>query len=334
VLVVFAITASAMLATIGLLYSFGIILNQRRALQTAVDAASLSGTWQVLSELQSDNRSNQAVLDTIVSFARANGLPSDGSEADATYLAAVYVDASGTPIAGASVGTSGTFPPAARGVRVTANTPVATVLPGFVRVGQVLVQDTATASARPTSPPSNAPAPVLPIAVLTSDVQSALGQHTQYDLFASAHNLSSGQPPTLNLASAGAPSSGVLATDIQHWSDGQHEGAWQLALNTSVSLAGAGYFTNIASGLHDNVRRQALTDASGAAYALVLVPVYDSATSSSVHVVGFAQLKLRDSDVTSSSAHGIFVPYAAGAGVSTAAAPSTDLGATLIQLDG
>jgi hypothetical protein len=121
---------------------------------------------------------------------------------------------------------------------------------------------------------------------------------------------------------------------MQLWSDGQHEGTWQLALNSSVSLAGAGYFTNIASGLHDNVRRQALVDASGAAYALVLVPVYDTATSSSLHVTGFAQLKLRDADISSTSARGTIVPYAAGAGVSTSAAPSPDLGAALIQLDG
>ena len=330
VLVVFAIVATAMLATIGLLYSFGLVLSQRRALQTAVDAASLGGSWQVLSELESDNRSNQAVLDRIVSYAVANGVPSDGTEADATYVAASYTDAAGSPITGATVGPSGTFPTNARGVQVTISAQVPTVLPGFVRINQLLVQTSATASVRPTSPPSALP--VIPIAVLQSDAQAALAGHATYDLFAASHFVS-GQPPALNLGAAGAPSTGTLATDMQFWSDGQHEGSWQLAGGTSVSLAGDGYFPNIASGLHDNVRRQALpADASGARYALVSVPVYDTATSSSVHVVGFAQLKLRDGDISASSARGVFVPYAAGAGPSTGASPSSDLGAALVQL--
>jgi Flp pilus assembly protein TadG len=331
VLVVFAIVATAMLATIGLLYSFGLVLSQRRALQTAVDAASLAGGWQVLSELQSDNRSNQAVLDRIVSYAVANGVPSDGTEADGTYIAASYTDASGAAIAGATVGTSGSFPTNARGVQVTISAQVPTVLPGFVRVNQLLVQTSATASVRPTGPP-NALA-VIPIAVLQSDAQAALAGHATYDLFAAAHSLSGGQAPSLNLGAAGAPSTGTLATDMQFWSDGQHEGNWQLAVGTNVSLTDAGYFPNIATGLHDNVRRQALpADASGARYALVSVPVYDTATSSSVHVVGFAELKLRDGDISASSARGVFVPYATGAGPSTGASPSTDLGAALVQL--
>lgn len=330
-LVVFAITATALLAVLGLLYSFGLVLQQRRALQTAVDAASLSGAWAVLGELQRDTRSDAAVLASLVGFAQTNGVPADGTSADATYLSAVYVDASGTPLSGGTVGSSGSVPTAARGVRVTASVNVTTVLPGFVRIGQLLVQDSATAVARPTSPPTSA-TPVVPIAVLAADVQSALSQRTQYDLFAVAHNLSNGQPPTLNLATARAPSTGMLTTDMQYWSDGQHESGWQLAQNTSVSLAGAGYFANIAVGLHDNVRRQALPADSTGAYALLIVPVYDSATSSSLHITGFAQLKLRDADISATSARGLFVPYPAGAGVSTASAPSTDLGAALVQL--
>ena len=73
-LVIFAITVVSMLTMVGLLYSFGLVLGQRRALQTAADASSLSGAWQVLLELASDNRSDSAVVSAIVQFATANGV--------------------------------------------------------------------------------------------------------------------------------------------------------------------------------------------------------------------------------------------------------------------
>jgi hypothetical protein len=324
--VVFAITAASMLAVIGLLYSFGLILSQRRALQTAADAASLSGAWQVLLELASDNRSDSAVLSSIVQFATSNGVPSDGTTANATYLSATYVDVSGASLS--NVGGGGTFAWNARGIHVTVKRQVPTMLPGFVKVQQVLVQDSASAMAKPTVPPASATL-VIPIAALAADAQAAYAGHTTYDLF--AHRLPGGQPPTLNLAASGAPTFGPLATNIQYWSDGQHTGTWQLAQPTNVNLAGAPYYDSLASGLRDNIRRQALVDASGAAYGLVTIPVYDTATSSAVHIVGFAQLKLRSSDVNSTTAQGIFVPFPAAAW-GTPLAPSPDLGAAVVVI--
>jgi hypothetical protein len=79
------------------------------------------------------------------------------------------------------------------------------------------------------------------------------------------------------------------------------------------------------------VRRQALVDASGAAYALVTLPVYDTSTPTSVHIVGFVQLKLRSLDISATSARGTVVPYAAAAW-GTPIAPSIDLGAALVAL--
>jgi putative Flp pilus-assembly TadE/G-like protein len=322
VLVVFAITAASLLAVVGLLYSFGLVLAQRRSAQTAADSASLSGTWQVLRELASDNRSDAAVLSSIVQFATANGVASDGTPADATNLSAVYVDASGATLSGASVGGGGTFPVAARGVRVTVKSQVQTILPGFLQVWQVLVQNTGAATARPTTAPVSA-GPVVPIGVSASDALTAYSQHTLYDLFA--------RGLTLNFAANGAPTFGATATNEQYWSDGQHSGAWQLSQPTTVSLADAAYHDSIAAGLNDNVRRQALLDASGAAYALVSVPIYDTATSSSAHVIGFAQLKVRHADISVTSALGLFVPYPAAAW-GTPVAPSPDTGAALIGL--
>jgi Flp pilus assembly protein TadG len=315
ILVVFAITAASMLAVVGLLYSFGLILSQRRSLQTAADAASLSGAWAIVRELASDNRSDGSVLAAVVQLATTNG-------ADQSNVSAVYIDASGSQVS--VVGSGGTFPVAVRGVRVYVKSQVPTVLPAFLGVWQVLVQGSATAVAAPTAAPASASL-VLPIAASTS----AYVAHATYDLF--GHALPGGQPPTLNLTTAGAPSFGPAATNEQYWSDGQHSGSWLLTAPRNVGLADAAYFDSIATGLHDNVRRQGLVDASGAAYALVSLPIYDTATSGNVHVVGFAQLKVRNSDITPTSARGTFVPYPASA-FGVPVAPSPDLGAVVVRL--
>ena len=303
---VFAITATAMLAVIGLFYSFGVILAQRRALQSAADAASLAGSWQVVQELASDNRSDANVLASIHTYAQKNGV-------SAANVSAVYVDGSGAQLP--AVGAGGQFLPNARGVRVFVNGTVSTILPGFVSVFSVLVQDSATATARPTAPPATAP--IIPIAISVSTVSP----HATYDLF-------SGQ--TLNLL-PGAPDYGSASVNEQYWSDGQHLAGWQLSQPGNVSLADSGYHDSIAAGLHDNFRRQALSDANGKSYAVVMVPVYDSSTATSVHVVGFVQLKIVGSGVSSTSANGLFVPYIVAA-YGTPAVSSPDLGATLIGI--
>jgi hypothetical protein len=325
--VVFAITATAMVMIVGLLYSFGLVLAQRRGLQTAADAASLSGTWQVLHELASDNRSDANVLSSVVQYATSNGLPSDGTAADATYLSAQYVDVSGTALS--AVGASGPkFSTSARGVRVSVTNQVPTVLPGFLTITQTLVQDTATGLAKPTTPPLSASF-VIPIGVLISDARTAYAGHAVYDLF--THPVG-GRAPTLDFTANGAPTFGWASLNEWYWSDGQHSGTWQLIQPVNVNLAGAAYYAWIAGGLHDNIRYQALPpDASGATYGLVTVPVYDTSTPSSLHIVGFAQMKLLDTDITSTNARGIFVPYAAAAW-GTPTAPSVDVGAVLIGL--
>jgi Putative Flp pilus-assembly TadE/G-like len=307
-----------MLAVIGLLYSFGAILNQRRAMQTAADAASLGGTWQVMTELASDNRSDGNVWATINRFALTNGAATGN-------VSAVYVDATGTQLG--TVGGGGQFAISARGVRVSVTVDVATILPGFVKLPDVLVQDSATAVGRPTTPPAAAPL-VIPVAMAAS----AYAAHATYDLF--AHPLSGGQAPTLNLASAGAPTFGSTSTNEQYWSDGQHSGTWQLSQPGTVSLADAAYYDSIAAGLRDSVRRQALPlDSNGKAYGLFTAPVYDSATSSSVHIVGFVVLKIVSSSITSTSAPGTLVPYPTAA-FGTALVPSPDLGACLVGISG
>jgi putative Flp pilus-assembly TadE/G-like protein len=320
--VLFAITAAAMLAMIGLLYSFGLVLSERRALQGAADAASLAGTWQVLAELASDNRCDASVNAAVVKYATANGVAAAASSA-------LYVDAGGASLG--TVGTlgvcpSGQFPATARGVNVTVTGSASSILPGFVGIQSLGLRNTATAIAQPTQPP--AASQVIPIAVSAS----AYTAHAAYDLFA--------QPPsgmqwaTLDLSSAGAPTGpSDPATQAQYWSDGQHLGSWQLGQPANVRLASAANYDSVAAGLSDNVRRQALRDSSNRAYALITVPMYDSVVSSppSVHVIGFAQLKILASQITSSSAVGTFVPYASSAWA-IPSVPSPDVGNTVVVL--
>ncbi|GAC1317538.1 MAG: hypothetical protein NVSMB2_11400 [Chloroflexota bacterium] len=318
-----------MLAVIGLLFSFGVILNQRRTFQTAADAASLSGTWQLLQELASDDRSDANVLTAIVAYVNANGVPSDGTAGDATYLTAVYVDATGSALSPSTrVGSGGQFPTAARGVQVSVTSQVPTILPSFLDVWQVLLQDAAAAALRPTTPISAASA-VAPIGLLIGDARIAYTTHSLYDLL--AHPLASGTTPSLDLAASGAPTFGSPTANMQAWSDGQRTASWQLSQPSSVTLAAATYGDAIASGLHDNVRRQRLIDASGAAYALICVPVFDTVSATSVHVVGFAMLKIRDADITSTSIRALVVPYPVAAWTTTTT-PAVDIGSAVVSL--
>lgn len=326
VLILFAITAMSILTVVGLLYSFGFVLAQRRSLQTAADASSLSGAWQVLRELASDNRSDATVLSVIVQFATTNGVPSDGTAANASYISAVYLDSSGVSLV--PVGGGGRFPVSARGVLVKVKSQVPTFLPSFLQVWQVLVQDNASAIAKPSASVVAAVA-VAPVAVLQADARAAYAGQVAYDLF--THQVAGGLPPTLDLAASGAPSFGPATTNQQYWSDGQHTATWQLSQPGNVNLAGNPYYDSIALGLRDNVRRQALVDASGAAYALLTLPVYDTSTATSVHIVSFVQFKLLAADISATSARGMIVPYAAAAW-GTALAPSIDLGAAVVAL--
>lgn len=328
-LVLFAIGATCMLAVIGLLFSFGVILNQRRTLQTAADAASLSGTWQLLRELASDDRSDGSVLEAIVAYAQANGVPADGTASDATYLTAVYVDGTGAALSpSARVGSGGQFSAAARGVQVSVTSHVPTILPSFVDAWQVLVRNAAAAALRPTTSMPTASA-VAPIGLPVGDARTAYAAHAVYDLV--AHPLASGTIPSLDLSASGAPTFGSMSTNMQAWSDGQRTASWQLGQPSTVTVADAAYIDAIATGLHDNVRRQRLTDASGAAYALISVPVFDSATALSVHVVGFAMLKIRDADITSTSIRGLVVPYPVAAWTRTIT-PAVDIGPAVVSL--
>ena len=79
------------------------------------------------------------------------------------------------------------------------------------------------------------------------------------------------------------------------------------------------------AGLRDNIQQQVA--ASGKIYGLVVVPLWDTATTTTVHVAGVGVMRIRLADVTSTSAKGLFVLYPAAAwGTRPATAGSTPEG--------
>jgi Putative Flp pilus-assembly TadE/G-like len=318
VLIMFALSSVALLATIGLLYTFGLVLAERRTLQTAADAASLAGSWQVVSELQSDTLSQASVYGIVQSYLSSNG---------ATAFDVFYVDASGAQLS--AVQASGTFDFHARGVRVTARAQVPKVLPGFVGGGIVQVEATGSATARPNLPPTSETL-VVPLAVFVDDARAAYTAHVQYDLF---HPTTTpiGQPLTIDyldpstLPATGATDYGADDINLQFWSDGQHSNG-TLQSSSVVALIGNPHQASVAAGLLDNIRRQ------GLGYALISVPIWSSSPSDdTLQLSGFARMKIKASDISASTARGVFVPYTTAA-YGPVSAPSPDLGAAVIGM--
>jgi hypothetical protein len=94
----------------------------------------------------------------------------------------------------------------------------------------------------------------------------------------------------------------------------------------------AAYRDAFTAGLRDNIRQQGRSDATGQPYGLVVVPLWDTATTTTVHVVGVGLTRIRLADVTATSAKGQFVFYPAAAWGTRPTTPPTDLGARLVRL--
>jgi len=331
-LVVFALSATALLAVVGLLFSFGVVLAERRMLQTAADAASLRGAWAVLTEAQKDDAADAVNRDAlvrtqIVTYAASNGVP------NAVDVSADYVTGSGAVLT--AVG-SGDIPFAARGVRVTVRGQSSTVLPGLVGVRNVLVNATSSAAASPAAPlasPVVTETKLIPLAVHVDDMTVAYSTHVQYDLF-DPDTAPFDMAPTLDLTSLGAPNSPVqpISTLLQFWSDGQHTNG-TAAVGNSVVVAGTEDYNDVAAGLRDNIRRQGRADSTGT-FGIFVVPIWSATVGANrVGIIGFARIKvlLADIDADATGARGTFVPYpVAPFGVLTP--PSADLGGVLVRI--
>jgi hypothetical protein len=341
VLIVFALTVTSMLAVVGVLYTFGLVLDQRRVLQAGADATSLRGSWQVLRELASDDLNDTRVQIAVTKFATDNGSPPV-----AGYPKAVYIDAYGQefcPSVAVGAAPGGSVPFKARGVQVTLQNQVPTLLPNFLSgMNALSVRATARATARPSTLAKGEL--VLPIAVSETEAQSAYSSHGSYNLFGvTARTLDLTKTKGPGSTSNPALSYGSPATNAQFWSDGRHSGTWQMSQPGTVDVADGAYHAEIATGLHDNVIRQNLLADTGGAYALLTVPLYSgSAPLVTAAIVGFAQFKIRDAAITPASAVGTFVPYAVAPYGTVAAHPAVtpcvtpslpgDFGAALVSI--
>jgi Putative Flp pilus-assembly TadE/G-like len=366
-MLLFAVWLPAILVLVGLVYSIGLILVERRAVQTAADAASTAATWTLVYELESGDRRDSKVLQQVQTYA---------AQATGGSASAVYTDAQGNLFSpSVSVGSGSTFPSAARGIRVSVQKRVPTVLDSLIRTGGVLTAATGTAALVPTAPPNPA-APLLPVAVNLNDFQLAMSTGGTYNLLAPTTLPPGASTPLLDFAHSPAaafapggqpqdsgysrtppvsddatgPSS--IFTNLQYWSDGWHSPAAAVVVGASVGLVSAtpipdsafvdaaytsqqvdAYTDAFVAGLLDNLGRQGRTDAGGNPYGLMLVPLWDTSPSpGTLHVVGGALIRLRLADIAASSASGQFVLYPAAAWGMPQQPVSIDVGARLVRL--
>jgi Putative Flp pilus-assembly TadE/G-like len=360
-MLLFAILLPVILGMVGLLYSVGFILIERRAVQTAADAASTAATWRLLYELEGPDRSDSNVLQQVQQYA--------AQEAGSAFLAA-YTDASGSTTLGA-VG-SGVIPTGARGVQVKVQKNVPIVLDKLIGITGIVTAASSTAALVPTSPPNPA-MPVLPVAVNQPEFVSALASKTTYDLLAPttppqggrtlldfanspASSFAGSRPNDYGYWAAVSDSDALgpssIFTNLQFWSDGRHpaavlnlgSGGVTLALVPPAPLANSAftdasvmpeqttaYRDAFTAGLRDNIQQQVI--ASGKTFGMVVVPLWDTSTTSTVHVVGVGLMRVRLVDVTSTSAKGQFVLYPAAAwGTRPVTPPTIDVGARLVRL--
>jgi Putative Flp pilus-assembly TadE/G-like len=300
--VVAALAMVALLAFVGLVLNMGLFLVERRHLQNAADAMALAATWRVLDEQTSRVFLDSAVLAQAQRLAAQNNVilgPERG-------LTASYVDQAGVLLA--TVG-GGTMPEAAAGVRVSLGGPFDTLLAGFV--GRNTIQVSAQGEARliPIAPPASLAA-IVPLAVpLTAYLNAA---DTSYDLY-------SLPDPYLDMTAVAnggtaAPSYGDMHTNLQFWSDGSHA-AGTLIIGSRVAFAGAGYASDVQTGLADNVRRQNLPNdpaysGSGTPpYILITLPLCAPCSAPTPTIVGFARFNLASSNIGLTRLSGWFVPF-------------------------
>jgi hypothetical protein len=206
----------------------------------------------------------------------------------------------------------------ATGLSLTLSEPFSTIMPNIVGLGSDFrASAQSQAQLTPVAFPATLANPI-PIGVPLAAFQAGAAFDLYDQQVASASYGVAGYQPFLDLTTvtggsgsqAGA-TSGDLHTDIQYWADGAHNSG-TLAIGSTITLAGAGYATDLQTGLLDNVTRQGLVDGSGRPYALVSVPLWDTYTAgppAQVNVVGFALFKILRSDVGTASLPGYFVPY-------------------------
>ena len=223
------------------------------------------------------------VLSAVTTLAIQNDVDVGGNR----QLAGTYVDQNGV-----SLGTigGGNLPEATAATEVRLSGQLATLLPAFTGLSSAGVQ--ANTRAGLASVP-------FPATGETGTPRGAAGPFqagAAFDLYDQSVALNSygvsGYRPFLHLAhpsNAGsnylaAADFGDLTTNLQFWSDGLHNSG-QLGLGNAIAVASGSYGARIRADLLDNARRQGLVDASGAAYALLDLPLWDQYQVGGVNVI-------------------------------------------------
>jgi hypothetical protein len=158
----------AVIAMVGLVIDGGFAWSERRALQNAADLASLAGARVVGLHGQASpippaaDAEVRAAVEEVLADNAGPASPC-GAGVTTNCYAAEYVDAEGDGL-GVTVG-SGTFPPAAKGVRVAPTQEVETVFMGIVGIDEVTAATDATARAAYASAVGGPAGNLLPIAV-------------------------------------------------------------------------------------------------------------------------------------------------------------------------
>lgn len=314
VLVIGAIALTAVLAFAALIVHLGFLLGQRRALQNASDAAALAATRALL-----DEHTSRSFRDPPVRLATERLVTQNGLVLASVLLQAAYVDPAGTELS--AVGLGGSFPASATGVRVSLSAPFTSLLGPFLGASTIQLTRDAVVQLRRSAFPSASVIPV-PLAVPLA----AFLAGSAYDLYDQSVALASygvsGYLPYLHLAHSANTGPGYLAAtdfgdmnvNLQYWSDGQ-QGGGTLTAGSRIALAPGSYGAYVRAGLLDNVRRQGLIDGSGASYALLGVPLWNTYLPASlpgdpnlVELVGFATFKIVAAEIQLATLQGYFVP--------------------------
>lgn len=310
-MVIGAVALTVLLVLMAVIVNLGFLLGQRRTLQNAADAAAIAAGRKLLDEHTSRSFRDAQVLAAAQALARQNGVDVGGT----ALLAGAYVDQTGADLA--LLGSGGSFPSSATGVRVALSTSMATLVSPLLEIPSVPVVAEAVAQMKRTASSSTLVNPV-PLAVPLAAFNAA----ASYDLYDQSVALAvygvAGYLPFLNLAHPANTGAGYLpGTDfgdinvnLQYWSDGAHNSG-TLTVGSTVAIASGSYGAYVRSGLLDNVRRQGLLDGSSASYALISLPVWSTYIPGSpdmIVVAAFATFKILASDIQTSSLAGYFVP--------------------------
>jgi hypothetical protein len=268
---------------------------QRRFMQNAADAASLSGATALLNGEYRDAVIRQKVLQ----YAQANG---------STTATMTYEDANGNAIADP---TNGIVPANAVGVRVTAQRTFPTYFARLLGMPTMTASAQATAGGVAAAQPSSFPG-LTPLSVPTNFYEVCAGTQASCNIwdpqFAKIWGIKANQYKSLlDLSDGGG---GNVNTNIRNWTQYGYDGA--INADTWLPTVSGDHGSNVASSLRQRITdHPAGIDPDGVVWGtidMIIWDAYDHATGK-VHTALFGRFKVRMTGIYSSSTYGHFMNY-------------------------